>query len=200
MEEHQVSIEGITHMLEAPFFVLATQNPIEQEGTYPLPEAQMDRFMFRLSMGYASSREEESLILSRRIDWQKDDPTGDVEPVVSQDQFRHLSGLAESSVYVDPQILGYVADMVRGSRDHPRVSVGSSPRGGLALVKAARAMALTHGRDFVTPDDIKLISTDTLAHRLILNIEDVLEGVSEESIVEEVVNQVEVPTEFQRAP
>ncbi len=199
-EEHQVSIEGVTHTLEPPFFVLATQNPIEQEGTYPLPEAQMDRFMFRLSTGYASSRDEEALILSRRIDWQKDDPTGDVEPVVTQDQFRHLGGLAESSIYVDPQILSYVAEMIRGTREHPRVSVGSSPRGGLALVKAARAMAVTYGRDFVTPDDIKLISTDTLAHRLILNIEDVLEGVSEESIVEEVVSQVEVPTEFQRRP
>ncbi|MBI2855474.1 MAG: MoxR family ATPase, partial [Chloroflexi bacterium] len=200
MEEKQVSIEGVTHTLEAPFFVLATQNPIEQEGTYPLPEAQMDRFMFRLSTGYASSLEEEVTILQRRIAWRKDDPTEDVEPVVSREQFIALHELAEDSVYVDPQILSYVAEVVRRTREHPKVSVGSSPRGGLALLKASRALALTYGRDFVTPDDIKLIAVDTLAHRLILNIEDVLEGVSEESVVREVVSQVEVPTEFQRTP
>ena len=198
MEEKQVSIEGVSHSLEAPFFVMATQNPIEQEGTYPLPEAQMDRFMFRLSTGYTCSVEEEAMILRRRIDWQKDDPTADAEPVVSQEQFRALHELAETAVYVDPQILNYIADIVRRTREHPRVSVGSSPRGGLALVKASRALALSYGRDFVTPDDIKLIAVDTLAHRLILNIEDVLEGLSEESVIQEVVSQVEVPTEFQR--
>jgi MoxR-like ATPase len=200
MEEHQVTIDGTTHVLEAPFFVLATQNPIEQEGTYPLPEAQMDRFMFRLSTGYASSAEEETLILSRRIGWQKDDPTADVEPVVTQEQFLALHRLAERSIYVDPQILTYVTEIVRRTREHPKVSVGSSPRGGLALLKAGRALALTYGRDFVTPDDIKLIAVDALAHRLILNIEDVLEGLPQESVVREVVGQVEVPTEFQPKP
>ena len=200
MEENQVTIEGETHILEAPFFVLATQNPIEQEGTYPLPEAQMDRFMFRLSTGYVSSNEEEALILRRRIQWQKDDPTADVEPVVTQEQFLALHMLAETSVFVDPQILTYVTEIVRRTREHPRVSVGSSPRGGLALLKASRALAITYGRDFITPDDIKLIAVDALAHRLILNIEDVLEGLSQESVVQEVVSQVEVPTDFRPAP
>ena len=200
MEESQVSIEGITDVLEAPFFVLAAQNPIEQEGTYPLPEAQMDRFMFRLSTGYVSSTEDKALILRRRIQWQKDDPTSDVEPVVTQEQFLALHRLAETSVYVDPQILTYVTEIVRRTREHPRVNVGSSPRGGLALLKASRALAITYGRDFITPDDIKLIAVDALAHRLILNIEDVLEGLSQESVVQEVVSEVEVPTEFQPAP
>ena len=123
-------------------------------------------------------------------------PTADVEPVVTQEQFHALHNLAETSVYVDPQILTYVTEIVRSTREHPRVSVGSSPRGGLSLLKAGRALALTYGRDFITPDDIKLIANDVLAHRLILNIEDILEGLSQESVVQEVVGQIEVPTEF----
>jgi len=197
MEERQVTIEGHTHVLERPFVVLATQNPIEQEGTYPLPEAQMDRFMFRLSTGYASTLEEESLILSRRIQWRKDDPSDDVQAVVTRDEFVELQRIMENEIYVDRSILEYISRIVRATREHSKVEVGSSPRGGLSLLKASRSMALIRGRDFVTPDDVKMMVTDVLNHRIILNIEDSLEGVKEEDVVREVVSHIPAPTEFQ---
>ncbi|MFC2059282.1 AAA family ATPase, partial [Chloroflexota bacterium] len=148
MEERQVTIEGETNVLETPFFVLATQNPIEQEGTYPLPEAQLDRFMLKMSTGYAESLEEESTILARRIQWRKDDPTMDVMPAFSAEQFQGLQRIVEQDIYVDKCILDYISEIVRATRAHPKVEIGASPRGGLSLVKAARAMALVHGRDF----------------------------------------------------
>lgn len=196
MEERQVTIEGETHSLDAPFIVLATQNPIEMEGTYPLPEAQMDRFLLRLSTGYAQSLEEETEILKRRILWKKDDPTIDIQPVISQDEFRSLQITVEHGVYIDRCMLDYISQLVRGTREHPKVEVGSSPRGGLALFKASKAMALINGRDFVTPDDVKILAKDALAHRIILKLEAVMEGVREESIIEDVVKNVPVPTDF----
>jgi len=197
MEVRQVTIEGHTHVLERPFVVLATQNPIEQEGTYPLPEAQMDRFMFRLSTGYASTLEEESLILSRRIQWRKDDPSDDVQAVVTRDEFVELQRIVENEIYVDRSILDYISRIVRATREHPKVEVGSSPRGGLSLLRASRSMALIRGRDFITPDDVKMMVTDVLNHRIILNIEDSLEGVKEEEVIREVVSQIPAPTEFE---
>jgi MoxR-like ATPase len=196
MEERQVTIEGSSMVLDHPFVVLATQNPIEQEGTYPLPEAQMDRFMFRLSTGYASSLEQESLILSRRIQWQKDDPTEDVHPVVTRDEFVELQRLVETGIYIDKSILDYISQIVRATRDHPKVEVGASPRGGLAMLRASRSLALIRNRDFVTPDDVKSIAVDVLGHRTILNIEDSLEGVKEEDVVNEVMSQIPAPVEF----
>ncbi len=196
MEERQVTIEGETHVLEPPFFVLATQNPIEQEGTYPLPEAQLDRFMLKMSTGYAESLEEESTILTRRILWRKDDPSMDVPAVISSEQFLQLQHTVENEIYIDKSILDYVSRIVRATREHPKVDIGSSPRGGLSLLKLSRAMALIHGRDFVTPDDVKAFTMDALAHRIILNVEDTLEGVSPRQIIEEVVKGITVPTEF----
>ena len=196
MEERQVTIEGKSMVLERPFIVLATQNPIEQEGTYPLPEAQMDRFMFRLSTGYAATTEQESLILSRRIQWRKDDPSDEVQPVVSREEFVELQRLVENEIYIDQSILDYISRMVRATREHPKVEVGSSPRGGLAMLRASRSLALIRGRDFVTPDDVKAIAVDILSHRVILNIEDSLEGVREEDVVQEVVSAAPAPTEF----
>jgi MoxR-like ATPase len=198
MEERQVTIEGETHLLDVPFFVLATQNPIEQEGTYPLPEAQMDRFMLKMSMGYAESLEEESTILTRRILWRKDDPSTDVRPIITSEQFHKLQQLVEEEIYIDQCILNYVSQIVRATRTHPKVDIGSSPRGGLALLKVSRALALMQGRDFVTPDDIKTFAVDALAHRTILNIEEALEGVSPHKIIEEIVAGIPVPTEFSR--
>jgi MoxR-like ATPase len=196
MEERQVTIEGETHPLELPFFVLATQNPIEQEGTYPLPEAQLDRFMLKMSAGYAESLEEESTILTRRIQWRKDDPSKDVTAVISSEQFLRLQHLVENEIYIDKSILDYVSRIVRATREHPKVDIGSSPRGGLSLLKLSRAMAFIHGRDFVTPDDVKAFTTDALAHRIILNVEDTIEGVSPRQIVEEIVKGIAVPTDF----
>lgn len=196
MEERQVTIEGETHPLTMPFFVLATQNPIEQEGTYPLPEAQLDRFLMKLSTGYAQSLEEESLILERRIQWKKDDPSVDVHPVVSAEQFCSLQKLAEEGIYVDKCILDYISQLVRNTREHPKVEIGSSPRGGLALLKLGRAMALINSRDFVTPDDVKMFAVDALGHRIILRIEEALEGLSPESVVQDVLEEVPVPKDF----
>ncbi len=196
MEERQVTIEGESHQLHAPFFVLATQNPIEQEGTYPLPEAQMDRFLLKMSTGYVEASEE-VMILERRIEWKKDDPSEDIDPVLTIDDFSALQYMTENQIYADKCILEYVTQLVRETRQHPKVDVGSSPRGALALIKVSRAMALIRGRDFVTPDDVKAFVIDALAHRLILSIEDVLEGVRAEDIVEEIVKGVPAPIDFQ---
>ncbi len=195
MEERQVTIDGVTLHLEFPFVVIATQNPIEQEGTYPLPEAQLDRFLLKLSAGYPANAALENDILLRRIHWQKDDPTADIEPAVDVRRFVELQRFVETGVYTDRLIVDYITQLVRLSREHARVAVGVSPRGGLALLRASRAMALIHGRDFVVPDDVKLLVPDVLAHRIILNIEDTLEGVRGGLVVEEILSQVPVPGE-----
>ena len=200
MEERQVTIEGETYLLDAPFCVLGTQNPIELEGTYPLPEAQMDRFLLKLSTGYAESLEEESIILSRRIEWKRDDPTKDLKPIISADKFRSLQELVESRIYVAPCILDYISQLVRNTRKHPQVEVGSSPRGGLALLKLARAVALLNGRDFVTPDDVKMFAVDALGHRVILKLEDSLQGVRGSNVIEEIVSKIPAPKDFHQAP
>ena len=193
MEERQVTIEGETHRCEEPFFVLATQNPIEYEGTYPLPEAQIDRFVLKLTTGYPRSLEEEKLIISRRIAWKKDDPTRDLEPVISAAEFKTVQKAAENDVYVDDVVIKYIAEVVRKTREHQQVEVGASPRGSLALLKTSRAMALIKGRDFVTPDDIKMLAVDALAHRIILKVEDVMRLVDERKVVKQVLEAVEVP-------
>ena len=201
MEERQVTIDGETLRLAPPFLVIATQNPIEQEGTYPLPEAQLDRFLFRLATGYPTSRELENEILMRRIQWQKDDPSEDLEPAVDVEGFLQLQRSVELDVYVDQVMVDYITQLVRLTRDDPRVAVGASPRGGLALLKVARSMALIHGRDFVIPNDVKMVVPDVLGHRVILNIEDILEGARAEEVVQDAVDRVPVPTELgHRAP
>jgi len=199
MEERQVTIEGVTYKLESPFFVIATQNPIELEGTYPLPEAQMDRFLMKLSTGYAETLDLECEILRRRIKWQRDDPTEFVKPVVTPEVFREMQKFVEASIYVDEQIIEYIARIIRSTREHPMVEVGSSPRGGLSLLKLARAHAAMCGRDFVIPDDVKTFVYDALNHRLILKSEYVVEEkVSVKSVIDEILNKVEVPKHFLR--
>ena len=138
MEERQVTIDGTTMPLGSPFVVIATQNPIEQEGTYPLPEAQLDRFLLKLSTGYPANQQLENDILVRRIRWQKDDPTTDMAPALEIERFVELQHFVETGVYTDQVIVDYITQMVRLSREHPQVAVGVSPRGGLALLRAAR--------------------------------------------------------------
>jgi MoxR-like ATPase len=198
MEEQQVTIEGTTHKLALPFFVMATQNPIELEGTYPLPEAQMDRFALKLSTGYVSSLREECKILKRRIQWKKDDPTDDIKPVVTAESFREMQLKCENDVYVDDKIVEYILQIVRATRDHPNVEIGSSPRGALSILKVTRAMAASYGRDFVTPDDVKTFVNDALAHRIILKVEYALEGHDPREIINDVVEKVEVPKDWAR--
>ncbi|MBA7475975.1 AAA domain-containing protein [archaeon] len=197
MEERQVTIEGDTIPLEAPFFVMATQNPIELEGTYPLPEAQMDRFMLRLSTGYVSSVEKETEILKRRISWQRDDPIDLIEPVTSNEIFRDLQETIEKDIYIDEQILTYISKIVRRTRESPLVDIGSSPRGGLCLLKVSRANAAIHGRDFVIPDDVKTFAVDVLVHRIILKMEYALgEKMDPAKIVNEILREIEPPKDI----
>ena len=194
MEERQVTIEGETHLLERPFFVMGTQNPIELEGTYPLPEAQLDRFLVKLSTGYVETVELEAEILMRRASWKQDDPTELIPSVTSTVTFRRLQDLVETGVYVDEQIYLYISEIVRRTRDNSYVDIGASPRGGLSLFKIAKAYAAMTGRDYVIPDDVKMFTVDALAHRMIMKLEYALEErVSPESIVEEILETVEAP-------
>lgn len=198
MEERQVTIEGETHKLEKPFFVLATQNPIEQEGTYPLPEAQLDRFVVKLSLGYPATVEQEIKILKYRVNWRKDDPTVDIAPIISQDEFLALQAMAENDIYVDESILEYIAKIVRATREHPCIEIGASPRGSLALLKLSRSLAVIYGRDFVIPDDVKLIAADVLSHRVILRVEELMEGTNARQIINEIAANTPAPLEFKR--
>jgi MoxR-like ATPase len=199
MEERQVTIEGETRKLAAPFFVLATQNPIEQEGTYPLPEAQLDRFLLRMSTGYPHDEEAEMQILERRISWQKDDPTGDLAPALDQAAFVAMQRAAESGVFVDREVVRYMAQIVRAIREHPDVDVGPSPRGSLALLRVSRAYAVVHGRDFVAPDDVKAFAREALGHRTLLHLEASLAGRRVGDVVDEVVSSVRMPHRFAQA-
>ena len=197
MEERQVTIEGETYKLAKPFIVIATQNPIEMEGTYPLPEAQMDRFLLKMSMGYVETLNQESLILKRRIFWKQDDPTQLIQPVTNQQTFKAVQDYIEERIYVDDKIIEYISEIVRESRKHPVVEVGASPRGGLALLKVARAHAAITGRAFVTPDDVKMFVHDALGHRVIMKMEYILEGsFSVDAVLNEILENIEVPKEF----
>ncbi len=195
MEEHQVTIEGVTHRLPPPFTVMATQNPIENEGTYPLPEAQMDRFILRLSLGYVSSLDKECEILRRRINWQQDDPTESIPSAISQNELVQLQRDVEE-VYVDENILRYISEITRATRANPKLRVGASPRGSLALLKLARASALINGRLYVIPDDVKGLAVHALAHRVVLDLDYSLDGLRPEKIIEGIVEGTDVPKEI----
>lgn len=197
MEERQVTIEGETYKLAQPFLVIATQNPIEMEGTYPLPEAQMDRFLLKMSMGYVETLNQESLILKRRVFWKQDDPTQLIQPVTNQQTFKAIQNYIEERIYVDDKIIEYISEITRETRKHPVVEVGASPRGGLALLKVARAQAAITGRAFVTPDDVKMFVHEALNHRIIMKMEYILEGsFSVDAVLNEILENIEVPKEF----
>jgi MoxR-like ATPase len=190
MAERQVTVEGTTHQLEKPYVVMATQNPIEQEGTYPLPEAQMDRFLMKLSMGYPSE-EEEAEILRRRMIRKKDE--FDVKAVANPEMIVSMQKVVEN-IHVEDAILQYIAKIVTSTRKDPRLLVGASPRGSLALFKTGRSSAAIGGRDFVTPDDIKRIAVQSLAHRLILRPEARIKGVTTPQVIHELLESTPVPT------
>ena len=189
MEEKQVTIEGITHKLPAPFCTMATQNPIEQEGTYPLPEAQMDRFLMKIHMGYPT-REEEKAILQRRKLRAKDDY--DVEQVVGPRKVVAMQKALET-VHVDPAIMAYIVELVQRTRTDPRIEAGASPPASQSLFKASRASAAIDGRDYVIPDDIKGMSLDVISHRIVLKPESKIRGVTGKRIVNKILSEVVVP-------
>ncbi len=190
MQEKQVTIGTVTHKLPAPFIVMATQNPVEQEGTYPLPEAQLDRFMFKMSVGYPD-RADEDEILRRRISRGKD--AVDVDVITDPQRVIAMQQACED-VYVDPALRMYMVEVVTRTREDPRVLVGSSPRGSQALLKTSRAAAALRGRDFVTPDDIKSIADLALAHRLILKPEHQIKGLESGEVIQTILREVPVPT------
>ncbi len=190
MQEKQVTIGTVTHKLPAPFIVMATQNPVEQEGTYPLPEAQLDRFMFKMSVGYPD-RADEDEILSRRITRKKD--AVDVDVITDPQRVIAMQQACED-VYVDPAIRMYMVECVARTREDPRVLVGSSPRGSQALLKTGRASAAMRGRDFVTPDDVKSVAELAIAHRIILKPEHQIKGLEQGEVVQSILREVPVPT------
>jgi MoxR-like ATPase len=189
MQEHQVTLEGETLLLPHPFIVIATQNPIEYEGTFPLPEAQLDRFMIKLSVGYPLPDEEDE-ILRRRTERRKDEVS--LKAVITPETLLDMREAVEE-VYVDPDVRGYMVELATKSRKHPKVVVGVSPRGSIALLKLARAWAAIHGRNFVIPDDVKQFTQPALAHRITLDssLWDIHQ--SENNIIREITRSVAVP-------
>jgi MoxR-like ATPase len=189
MQEYHVTLEGDTMALPDPFIVIATQNPIEYEGTFPLPEAQLDRFMIKLSVGYPRPEEEDE-ILRRRAERKQDLVI--LQPVVIPEIFLALRSAVED-VYVDPDIRRYMVDLAAGTRDHPQVTVGASPRASLALLKLSRAWAAIQGRSFVLPDDVKEFAQPVLGHRIILDPSLWGNRRYEITTIEEVIHKVPVP-------
>jgi MoxR-like ATPase len=189
MQERQVTIEGVTHVLEPPFLVIATQNPIEYEGTYPLPEAQLDRFLLRTAFGYPS-REGEVEVLARRIERESDDV--ELRRVVDRETLLSMQRAIER-VYVATSVQEYCVDLVAATRLSPSTAVGASPRGSLALLKLARCRAALQSRDYALPDDVKAIAVPALSHRLVLRPELWVQRVSSEDVVREVLETVPTP-------
>jgi len=189
MQERQVTSEDGTRALERPFLVLATQNPIEYEGTYPLPEAQLDRFLLRISVGYPD-REAELELLARRLRRGQDEV--ELRTIVDREELLAMQRAVEQ-VHADAAILEYAVDLVTSTRESPQVQVGSSPRGTLALLKLARARAALEGRDFVTPDDVKRIALPALAHRIMLRPELWIQRVAAEDVVRDCLDGCPVP-------
>jgi len=188
MEERQITVDGVTYPMERPFLVLATQNPIEYEGTFPLPEAQIDRFMMRVSLGYPSAADEMRILELQR----EHHPLEDIGQVVTADELMAAQA-AVKQVYVDDLIKEYIVDLATASRRHPDVYLGVSPRGSLALFKAARARAALEGRSYVIPDDVKALLVATFAHRLIISPSARLKNVEARAVVEQIAASVPVP-------
>jgi MoxR-like ATPase len=189
MQERQTTLDGKTHSLQDPFIVMATQNPIEFEGVYPLPEAQLDRFLVRLQIGYPSRTEEVEIMRRRMVRGQEDvvlDPVADSETILD------LQKTVEA-IHVDDDVLGYIADIVQATRTQRQIEVGASPRGSLAIFKLSRARAVFHGRDYVIPDDVKEVAAPALVHRLIMKAESWVKGTNPNQVLEDILKTIPVP-------
>ena len=191
MEERQITMDGVTYPMEFPFLVIATQNPIEQEGTYRLPEAQLDRFLFRIKLKYPTLEQEMNIL--RRF---KDDFTmkamDTVKPVISREELKHCQELVEK-IYIKDEIISYIAKLVDNTRNNGDLTLGASPRASLAIMRASKAIAAMNGRDFVTPDDVKFVAYPVLNHRIILTAEREMEGVEPEDVIKSITEGIEVP-------
>ncbi|WAA09217.1 AAA family ATPase [Fervidibacillus albus] len=188
MEEGNVTIDGHTYTLPKPFFVMATQNPIEYEGTYPLPEAQLDRFLLKMKMGYPTI-DEEMEVLTRA---HHNTTVETIEPVITVDELIQLQEEAKK-VFIDETVKEYIINIATQTRNHHQLYLGVSPRGSIALMKAAKAYAFLNGRDFVLPDDVQFLAPHILSHRLLLRSEAKYEGVTEEEVIFSILNRVKVP-------
>jgi MoxR-like ATPase len=189
MAEARVTVDGVTHELRPPFLVIATQNPIDHEGTFPLPEAQLDRFLMRFSLGYPSF-EEELKILEML---QREHPVNQLQPVVTAEELVACQRAARE-VHLDPKIRQYLMQIVHLTRTNEDLALGGSPRASIALFRTSQAIAAIRGRDFVQPDDVKRVAAPVLTHRLILRPESRLRKVTAEQVVKEVVDEIAVPT------
>ncbi len=190
MQERQVTVDGQTMPLPQPFLLIATQNPIELEGTFPLPEAQLDRFLLRLRVAYPSFDEERDMLYRFKLD----QPLDTLEPVLSADSLLRLLPVVRAVGVAEP-VAEYVLKIVRGTREHPAVELGASPRAALALFRASQARAATQGRDFVKPDDVKALAVPALAHRIMVTAQSRLRGQDAEQLIHEIVSKTPVPVE-----
>jgi MoxR-like ATPase len=188
MEERQVTVDGITHPVPEPFIVMATQNPIEYEGTVPLPETELDRFLVRIHLGYPSAEDEVAVLEAQRVTH----PIDAIEPVVDERDLRLIQE-AVREVHVEPEIREYIVAVVNATRSHASLYLGASPRGSLALFRLCQARGLLEGRDYVLPDDVKALAFPALGHRVILNSSARIEGTSSEDCIDQVLEQVAVP-------
>jgi MoxR-like ATPase len=188
MEEGQITVDGITHKVPEPFHVQATENPIEYEGTFPLPETQLDRFLMRIRLGYPSSADEIAILDQQ----QYRHPIENLAAVISHADFQELQETVKD-VYIDDLVKQYIVDLVGATRDHPAIFLGASPRGSLSLYRTAQARALVHGRDYVLPDDVKALAEPVLAHRLILRVSDSAQDSSGRDIINRLLDAVPVP-------
>ncbi|WP_184251197.1 AAA family ATPase [Gracilibacillus halotolerans] len=188
MEEMSVTVDGVTKSLQQPFFVMATQNPMDYEGTYPLPEAQMDRFLIKLQLGYPSEAEEIEML--ERND--RKQPINELASVISIDTLRMMQEQVEM-IYVDQTVRRYIVELIRETRKAPHVQLGVSPRGSIYLMKAAKAYALIQDRDYVIPDDVKFLAPYVLPHRMVLKPEAKYEEITVDDVIQQVLQSVEVP-------
>lgn len=191
MEERQITYDGVCYDMTFPFLVVATQNPVEQEGTYNLPEAQLDRFLFKIKLDYPSLEEEMS-ILTRYKDHIKAPTLDQIIPVFNAEELRKVQGIVEK-IIVEDRLIQYIAQIITKTRNHGKLYLGGSPRASLSILKAAKAFAAIRGRDFVTPDDIQFVAVPVLNHRLILTPEADMEGTRVEDVIREIVQSIEVP-------
>ncbi|MDX9791545.1 MAG: MoxR family ATPase [Candidatus Kapabacteria bacterium] len=191
MEEKQVTIDGVSHKFSDTFLVIATQNPIEQEGTYRLPEAQIDRFGFKLSLDYPDL-EQEIKILELKNKSFKDNITDNIQPIINEDDIKQMRSIASQTI-VSNELLKYIASLVSSTRKNKNIYLGASPRAGITILNTSKAYAALNGRDFVTPDDVVKVAYPALRHRLILTPEKEMEGISNDEIISEIISQIEVP-------
>ena len=191
MEERQVTVDGATYQLQIPFMVVATQNPIEQEGTYHLPEAQLDRFLFKINVSYPSL-EEELRVLMHHHTSSLENMVHEVQPVLSAQQLKELRDQVRD-IHVEEKLLRFITSLVAGTRTNKNIYLGASPRASIGILNGAKALAAMRGRDFVTPDDIVYVVPAVLRHRIVITPEKEMEGSSADSIIEQLIQSIEIP-------